>query len=357
MREAITVCLFGTYRPSLDRTWNLLKGLPLNGINVIECHEEGEKLKNFWNLFKKHWRIRKNYDVMLIPFPGIKALALATFLTRKPIIYDSLVTFYGAYVFDRKIVKKYSPKAILYYFVEWLFIRRANIILIDTLAHRDYQIKLFGMRPEKYQRLWIGTNLDVFYPRPKTNLGAPFTVIIQGKFVSYTTGLEYVIEAARILKNKDIRFQIFGMGPSYEDAKQKIKEYGLTGVSFIPFGDLKRVPEIIKEADVILGSFGYTENAKAVIPFKVFEALAMKKCVLTGDTPAARELLEDGKTCLMAKMMDAQDIAQKILWLKGNPETRERIAEAGYQLYQYKLTPETIGSELKDIIEKSVLRR
>lgn len=105
-------------------------------------------------------------------------------------------------------------------------------------------------------------------------------------------------------------------------------------------------------ADVCLGIFGKTNKAKRVIPNKFFEVLATRKPCLTADTPAVRELFKDREHCLFCNTADSQDLAQKIMELKNNPDLRNKIAENGYRLFKEKLTPQILGRELKGILEE-----
>jgi glycosyltransferase involved in cell wall biosynthesis len=67
----------------------------------------------------------------------------------------------------------------------------------------------------------------------------------------------------------------------------------LQNVEFIEFLEQKELTQYIHHADICLGIFGETEKAKRVIPNKVYEAMAMKKPVITGNSPAAREFLKN----------------------------------------------------------------
>ena len=107
----------------------------------------------------------------------------------------------------------------------------------------------------------------------------------------------------------------------------------------------------ISQADICLGMFGNTDKAKRAGAFKVTEAMAMRKAVITADTPAMREFLADGTNCLFCQAANEVDLVDKILELKNNEDLRKNIAEAGYQTYLQKLTPKVLGHKLQQIIE------
>ena len=116
----------------------------------------------------------------------------------------------------------------------------------------------------------------------------------------------------------------------------------------------EKLAEQINQADIVLGMFGDTDKAMHCSAFKIVEGMAAKKPVITGDTPALREIIKDRQTGLFCRMADANDLAQKILELKNNSKLREEIAENGYQFYLKNLTPEVTGAELKSVLERII---
>jgi glycosyltransferase involved in cell wall biosynthesis len=103
---------------------------------------------------------------------------------------------------------------------------------------------------------------------------------------------------------------------------------------------------MIAKADVCLGIFGRTEKASRVIPYKVYEALAMKKPVITGDSPAAREILHDQVHVLLSPMGEPEALAQRILRLREDPELRRRIAEEGHRLFHAKCSSQKMAEAI-----------
>jgi glycosyltransferase involved in cell wall biosynthesis len=113
----------------------------------------------------------------------------------------------------------------------------------------------------------------------------------------------------------------------------------------------------IGEADVCLGVFGTSSKAKRVIPGKAFLALAMEKPLITGDSVAARELLEDGKNAILCEMGSARALVDAILRLQRDPLLRERIGKEGRKLFQSRCRPQVLGSNLAHLIGKTVSRK
>ena len=185
---------------------------------------------------------------------------------------------------------------------------------------------------------------------PSTGSGqADFIVHFHGTYIP-AQGIPYIIEAARILDGKGVKFNMIGKLDTYGEAIDLAKQYNLTNVRFYDYMPYQKLAEFMANADICLGGFGDTEKAKMAGIFKIIEAMAMKKAFITADTPAMREFLVDRKDALFCRSADGQDLANKILELKNNPDLRNIIAENGYQLYLRRFTPKAIGRELITLI-------
>jgi glycosyltransferase involved in cell wall biosynthesis len=79
----------------------------------------------------------------------------------------------------------------------------------------------------------------------------------------------------------------------------------------------------------------------------------MKKPLITGDTPAIREVgIADRRHALLVELGNPRALADAILELKEDERLKRRIAEGGYALFKEKFTPKAIGERLKNIIEE-----
>jgi len=180
----------------------------------------------------------------------------------------------------------------------------------------------------------------------KTNLNNKFLIVFWGYFIPLQ-GVEYIIKAAKLLeKHQDIQFQIIGKGQEYGKILDFVNKLSIKNINLLGRVSYEALPDYIEKADICLGIFGDTQKTLRVIPNKVYEAIAMKRPVITADTPAARELFTDRENILFCKTADPEDLAKKILELKNNKDLREKIVEGGYKIFKKSATPKIIGKEL-----------
>jgi glycosyltransferase involved in cell wall biosynthesis len=342
------VCYFGIYDPGYSSNRVFMRGLRENGVEVIECRSSKRGIAKYLDLIRQHRALHGAYDAMVVGYPGQQAAILARFLTRKPIVFDALVSFYDSLVFDRKTVGARSIEALYYWLLDWLSCCAADVVVLDTDAHINYFVETFGVRRGKFRRIFIGSDSSVIRPDASLRNGE-FTIHFHG-FFNPLQGLLYIVRAAKLLEADNVQFNIVGTGPKNMQPRVLADELGVHNINFSEPVSFEELNERIARADVCLGIFGDTDKARRVIPNKVFEALAARKPVITGRTPAVEELLVDREHALFCNGSDAEDLAEKIRELKRDPSLREHIAESGYRLFMERLQPEILGRELKNVI-------
>ena len=342
------VCYFGIYNPLYSRNRILIRGLRQNGVFVIECNSRSAGVKKYWELIQKHRKIRNNYSVMIVGYPGYQAVLLAWFLTRRPIIFDAFTSLYDSLVYDRKQTKKWSARALYCWLLDWLSLRAAHLVLFDTGQHIRYASETFHVQESKMRRIWIGADTAIFSPTdaPKDDT---FSVLFFGTFIPLQ-GIEYIVGAARMLSRENVRFYVIGSGQMKNKILHLAETLRTTNVIFM---DMLSQADLVKEAaraDVCLGIFGNTPKTKRVIPNKVYECLAMRNPVIPADPPATRELLS-AEDVFFVKTANSASLAEKILQLKNNKMAMEAIAQNGYRTIMQNATPKILGGELKRIAE------
>lgn len=342
------VCFFGIYDPEYSRNRVLMSGLRQNEVVVIECRSEKKGFLKYFDLIKKHWKIRKEYNVLFVAFPGFQTMILARFLTSKKIIFDSFAPIYESQVLDRKKISTRSLRAKYYWLLDWLSLKLADKVLLDTSEHIKFVVDEFGISENKFERIFVGTDSLIFYPIKKELSKSEFIVHFHGSNISLQ-GIEIVLESARILeKEKDIQFNIIG-----SSIKKQYEDQNFKNVNFIKNVFYKNLVDYINQAHVCLGIFGDTEKTQRVIPNKVYECVACAKPVITADTFAIRELFDESSLCL-ASTASPKALVEAILELKNNLELREKLAKNGYNRFTENAKPKILAGELIKIINEKL---
>lgn len=349
MVEKIKICYFGVYKPDHARNKVYIKGLRQNGVRVIECSDNSSGLIKYYKLFIKQWKIRNKYDVMIVGYAGHLIAPFAKLISKKPVIFNAMISLSEVNIISRKIYSKYSFMGWRIWLIDWLAFKCADLILVESNKQKAYLVKKFKIKPKKFIRLFTGADDSIFYPDTNIKKNDKFTVLFRGTFLP-EAGTKHIIEAAKVLENKEVDFLIIGRGFLEKEIKEQIKSLNLKNLELISKGlEAKELREKMLTAHVNVGQIENHERLKRTIPYKAFESLALKLPYITGNSAGIKELLEDRKNCLMVNLADSKDLAEKIIELKNSPELRKKIAENGYKLYKEKLSPKTLGRELLNI--------
>lgn len=321
------ICYFGSYDKNYSKNVVLLKGLRKNGIRIAHCHHPHFfPLSHCPSLFWQFLKRGRDCDIIFVAFFGHYDVWFAWILAkifRKKLVFDPLISIYNTRVEDRKYFKPKSLRAKFYKVFDCINVHLADHVFMDSYAQLNYFHKRFGLRKEKSTVIRLGADESVLKPT-KRQLGKNLLVIFFGSYQP-SQDAKKIIEAAEILKTKNTDWLFIGDGqdrPQVENYAKKKKLAKVKFLNFMPFGDLIKY---IDRADIVFGAFGRTSKAKIVLHNKIYQAMAMGKTLITQDTPAVREIVEDDNTAFLVQP-SAKAIAAKILELEGN---RNKILEVG----------------------------
>lgn len=344
------ICYFGIYKSDYSRNKILIAGLRQNNVEVIECRTDKKGISKYFDLIKKHYAIRKEYDVMVVGYPGFQCVILAKFLTRKKIIFDAFISIYDSMVLDRRQVALGSLRALYFWWLDKVSMAVADLVLFDTEEHIKYVCREFGLPKNKFKRIFVGADTEIFYPRKFDRGDGKFKVLFYGTYIPLQ-GIEYIIKTAKLLeKESDIFFEIIGDGQESKNIRSLAESLDLKNVIFTGKMPIDKLAESVSTGDVCLGIFGNTEKAQRVIPNKVYECVAMKKAVITGDTPAINEFF--GETDIFrVGVSNPEALRDLILSIKTNRDKGELVANNGYNRLIKNASSVSLGVNLKMLIE------
>jgi glycosyltransferase involved in cell wall biosynthesis len=293
-------------------------------------------------------------DLFIVGFRAHSDVLLASLIARArgvPLIFDPLTSRYEERVIDRQQVSAGSWLASWYRLTDRAGCLAADRLLLETDAQIDYFVETFGVAREKCRRLWLGADETVMRPQTVARRDGRFTVFFYGRF-SPLHGIEHIVDAASLLEQRgeEVRFLIVGAGQTYASIRERAAQRGVSTLTFMEPVPHARLAELMSAADVCLGTFGTAARARRVIPYKVFDALAVSRPVITADTPAIREALEGGTDVLTCASGDGQALADAIATLKHDPSLRERLAANGHRVFMARFSAEALTSDLAAIV-------
>ena len=320
--------LFGTYNSTHAANVLLAGDLERGGVELRSCHEPlweetrdkdasyfapgallrlgARWLRAALRLARGYRRVGASTDLLVIGFNGQLDLLLARLLRpRGAVLFAPLVTVTETLIDDRARYPAGSLAARLLATLDRLCLRLADLVVIDTAAHRDYLCERLGARRERVLVQYLGAEAP-FAPRTEPAASAVATSAAAGaspqpvQVLFYCTyvplhGARVVAEALRELSPRDgIEVTLIGSGPERAECEALLRS--LPHVRMEEWVAYAELPERIRRADVVLGIFGSSIKARMVIPNKVYQAAQVGRAIVTADTPAIREVFRPGES-------------------------------------------------------------
>lgn len=332
------VVCWGTYDKGKPRTRILHKGIRTAGAHVDEIHSDiwtnvEDKSQVRGTLRRASMAVRwlmaypllvgrllrvTKPDLILVSYPGLIDIFIASLIAKMrgiPIAWDVFISVYDTVCEDRRLINGGSLSGRLLWWLERMALRCPDLIFMDTRAYARRLEALFDLPPEHCEAVWVGVELDCFRARafPAEREERKMRVLFYGQFIPLH-GIPTIIEAARLLRDRPIRWQLVGRGQEVNRVHKMLNEDPLEHVDWIEWIEYSRLEECIAGSDLCLGIFGTSQKAACVIPNKIFQVVAVGRPVITLDSPAIRELLTPSQPCTyLVPGGDAQALANAVV--------------------------------------------
>lgn len=353
------VLYFGTYDRAYPRNAQVISALRAAGVGVIEQHRPVWERRHNWKVGVRQMMrvagaerslrhtggVGSDADALIVGYPGHFDLPAAKRVARgRPVIFNPLVSLHDTVVGDRGRFRQGSTAAGIVHLVDRRAFRRADLVVADTDAHARFFREEFGLAEDRVDVCFVGAEDRLFHPgwQPEQ----PYYAFFVGKLIPLH-GLRTILEAAELAP--EIAFRVVGSGQL-----ESLLATRPANVEWLPWIEYEELPAQLQSAGCALGIFGTGAKAARVIPNKAFQALACAAPLVTADTPAARELLVDGRDALLVPPGDARALAQAVRRLAEDPAERARIAAAGRRTYEESAGEATLGQRWRRIIERTL---
>jgi len=369
----IRACLFGAYNATHPATRLLRAALAAAGCEVHECHQPlfehtRDKMAGYFapaslarlalaylgvvRRLRAAWRRAPAPELVVAGFNGQLDVLLARRIAgrRVRLVFAPLVTLTETLVDDRRVYRRGGWKARLAARLDRRTLESADLVLLDTEVHRDYVARRLTRRA-RTATLYLGAE-PAFAPRPARRRAAcdPLRVLFYGQYVPLHGALVIVEAAALAGPESGIELTMIGTGPDRRAAEELAAARGCAHVRFedwVPYEDL---PARLAEADVALGIFGLTPKARIVIPTKVYQAAAVGRAIVTGETPAIREVFTPGEHLLTVPRGSPGDLVRALRRLRDEPELGPRLGAAAGRHVAEHLDAAAQGTRLRTLL-------
>ncbi len=147
--------------------------------------------------------------------------------------------------------------------------------------------------------------------------------------LSSEKGICQILDAARILRNKGIQFEIVGDGPLREKVEERLILPDMEHIRFSGWKKYDEIPDFLNKICLLL-----LPSSGEGLPNVVLEAMACSTPVLCNPVGGIPDLIINGETGFLLLDDSAQGLAERILEVMAHPNIegigrrgRDRIVE------------------------------
>ncbi|MHA1370295.1 MAG: glycosyltransferase family 4 protein [Promethearchaeota archaeon] len=236
-------------------------------------------------------------------------------------------------------------------------------ILVCTNQEGEF-LKNFGIDPLKIKRITMGVDLKPFENVNITPFIKRFNVdprssnlVLFCGYKNYEKGALTVLKSIPlILEKNDSVFFIF-IGPAtrqFNIELKKIRQYKDKVINLGPSNLSGYFDKIKLSAFNCCDVFTMPSRSDA-FGIAFLEAWACKKPVISADTPAMREIFQDGREGFQIPFNNHEKLADRILYLLENKKERLKMGSNGYnKIINEKLTWQHVAEKISEIYENEI---
>ncbi len=215
-----------------------------------------------------------------------------------------------------------------------------------------------GIAPDRVEVIYNGIDLDAYHEngepaadvRREIGVRPDDLVVIQVARLDYLKDHVTAVETHKhvLARRPDAKLVLVGEGPERPKIEEAIRARGMEP-SVLLMGLRKDIPRLVRASDVFL-----LTSISEGIPLTLIEAMAARKPVVSTRVGGVGEVVDEGKTGLLAPSGDAEALAGHILSLADNSSMRSEYGRLG-RLRAEELFSETQMMERYDRLYRETI--
>lgn len=243
----------------------------------------------------------------------------------------------------------------------WTY-RQAMQVVVVSQGFKENLVQR-GVLDTKVNVIRNGADIEHFSPggdpipgRNRLSAESDETLVLYVGAHGLSQGLETVIEAAQLVKDRPIRIALVGEGARRQALLADVASRGLTKVTMLPGVPRHDVPSLLAAADICLVPLRDLPLFSTFVPSKMFEYLAAGKAVIGAVRGETAELLE-AAGALVVSPGDAAALSEAIAELANDRANRERMGSAGRRYMTEHFDRRMWASRYRTVLQSCVADR
>ena len=210
--------------------------------------------------------------------------------------------------------------------------------VVSLLPKADQHMIEHGLKPSKFRYLPNGIDLEQ-WNESKEKIPEEHSKVIQqlkeeGRFLVGYAGthgianaLEYLIDAAALVKNEPISFVLVGKGPERDNLMKLAADKNLTNIHFLPVINKKAIPDFLSHMDALYIGWRRSPLYRfGVSPNKLLDYLMAARPIIHG-IEAGNDLVAEASAGISIEPENPQAIADAVKEMRKH--SQEELTEMG----------------------------
>lgn len=235
--------------------------------------------------------------------------------------------------------------------------------VVSLLPKADQHMISHGMDPDKFIYLPNGIDINQWMTADEKIPLEHEKVISQlkkdGKFLIGYAGthgianaLEYLVEAAELLKNEQVAIVLVGKGPERETLIKMAEQKNLSNIYFLPVINKKAIPDFLKKMDTLY--IGWRKSPLyrfGVSPNKLLDYLMSERPIIHG-IEAGNDVVKEASAGISIPPQNPVEIKKAVIEMMRTPDAeRKRMGFKGkkfvMEFHDYSVLAEKFINILK----------
>lgn len=214
----------------------------------------------------------------------------------------------------------------------------------------------YRIPPDKIKVIYNGVDLNLFNSTIYHDERRSLFPWVKNKIVIGTVarltiykGIHLFIEAAAAVckRYQNVVFIIVGDGPFRNKLEKMVHKIGISNRVFF-YGACRQIPKVLSEFDIFVMPSLWIESFGMV----AIEAMAMGKPVISFETGALSEIVEDGKSGILVPNGDVRALSKAIEMLLNDTRLRKKMGKRGNERVSTKFNSELMGKQYMDLLNE-----
>jgi glycosyltransferase involved in cell wall biosynthesis len=327
------------YKHVFDGSFIRLMNYPRNPVARLRMLVTAEKLNELYKLYGFP-------NVLHVGMFGETAL-LTMIISRKIKVPYTIMLHSSDFMMKGKRRARYLKKVC----------QEAAAVITVSNFNKGYLTAL-GVDHEKLHVVKAGIDVERF--KRKSNYKADNIILYVGRLVRFK-GLEYLLHAAKILDQYNIKFKVMlvGEGPLENELKDLAARLNVQHlIEFKGFVSDDELPSIYENSQIFVHpSVELSDGRRDGIPVSLMEAMSMELPVVSTYCSGIPELVEDGWNGILVRQRDPLQLAEAIRYLLENPSVAREYGKRGREkiIREHDIKKNT--KRLLDIFKEVVSKR